>query len=232
MKDLKGKVTVSFNSPNTSDIPNSSQRSYIVVEWDRVRQASWSTDEVREVTRLSSTHVVLVFRSRKFAPEFQETDQSKDLPFGIVTNSIPKSRWVGFRRERCSIHLHGPREFDAVGMNNVSNEGKHGNSSVLNLGVTKEANRFFVGGSPEGGFSQVQRIIELDNRIQILGKCLQVGLGLLYRNRWPGVVGGRCECSSRSGEGKKDGGRLHLDGAYWCCKQRGGNKARLHAACP
>ena len=186
-------------------------RSYIVVERNWMRKARWSIGEVGEVSGLASSHVVLVFRSGKFAPELEESDQSENLPLGIVADSIPESRRVGFRREWCSVHLHGPGEFDTVGMHNVSNEREHGNSSVFDFGVTKESNCFFVGSSPEGSFSQVQWIVKAQHGIEVLGKRFQIGLGLLQRDRCAGVaVGGRCECGSRGGEGKKDGGRFHL----------------------
>ena len=102
----------------------------VVVEWDRVRDSIRSRGEVWEVTRLATGHVVLVIGGGKFAPEFKEGDKREDLPFGVNADSIPKGRRVGLRREWGSVHLHRPWEFESVGMNNVSNEGEHCNTSV------------------------------------------------------------------------------------------------------
>jgi len=189
----------------------------VKVEWNWVRDSFWSSNEVREVTWLSSGHVMLVARGGKLTPEFKEGDEAEDLPLGIIRYGIPKSRWVGLRWEWGSIHLHGPWEFDSVSMNNVSYEGKHGNTSVLDLGVTEESNGGLVGGSPEFSLGEVERIIESNNRVELLGKCLKVSLGL--RNLgggnsglwdgWGGESGGTGE------EGKSSGnGELHVRNCF------------------
>jgi len=72
--------------------------------------------------------------------------------------------------------LHGPREVDTVGGGYVADEGKHGDAPVLNFGVTKEANGGLVGGAPEFGFSEVDRVIEPNNGVALFGERLEVSL--------------------------------------------------------
>ena len=100
----------------------------VKVEWDRVGKRVGV--EVRVVTWLSSSHVVLVGFVTDFTPDFQEGNEAEDLPLGGITDFVPKLRRVGVVRERSSIHLHGPWELDSVGVDNVSNEGEHSNTSV------------------------------------------------------------------------------------------------------
>ena len=57
---------------------------------------------------------------------------------------------------------------NSVCVNNVSNKSKHGNTSVLDLRFTKEANGGFWGGVPEVLFSQTQGVEESDNRVAFL----------------------------------------------------------------
>ena len=90
-------------------------------------------DEVGEVSGLATCHVMLVRVGRELRPELKEGNQGKDLPLGSVTDGVPESRGVGLAGEGRSIHLHGPREFDAVGMDNVSNKGKHGTAFMYTM---------------------------------------------------------------------------------------------------
>ena len=98
------------------------------------------------------------------------------MPLGIFRDGVPKSRWVGLGWECSSVHLHGPWEFKSVSMDNVTNEGKHGNTSVLDFSMTKESNGGLVRGSPEFSFSKVKRIVESYDRVKLLGKNLKVSL--------------------------------------------------------
>lgn len=102
----------------------------VVVEWNRVRDSTRSRDEVGEVTGLSTLHVVLVTANGELTPELKETNKAEDLPLGVLANGVPQGRGVGLAREWSSVHLHGPGEFDSVGVNNVSNEGEHSNTSM------------------------------------------------------------------------------------------------------
>ena len=148
----------------------------VKVEWNWVRNSLWSSYEVRVVTWLSSGHVMLVVWGGKFRPEFKEGDEGEDLPLGRVRYGIPKFRWVGSLWEWSSVHLHGPWEGDSVGMNNVSNEGEHGNTSVLDLSMTEESDGGLVGGTPELSLGKVKRIVESYDWVKSLGKNLKVGL--------------------------------------------------------
>merc|ERR1719469_870602 len=69
-------------------------------------------------------------------------------------------------------------------MDKVSDESEHSNTTVLDLSMTQETNGLFVGLSPELGFGQVQRIVESDNRVQLLGQIREVRLGLVTFRRW------------------------------------------------
>jgi hypothetical protein len=132
--------------------------------------------EVGEVTRLSSSHVMLVLRGGKLAPEFKESDQSENLPLSIVGNSVPKSRGVGLGRETSSVHLHSPRELDSVSMDDVSTESEHSNTSVLDLSMTEESDSSLIGGSPELSLSKVERIVESYNGVKLLSESLKISL--------------------------------------------------------
>ena len=85
-----------------------------------------SGNEVGEVTGLATGHVMLVSIGRKLGPELKEGDQGEDLPLGSVADGIPKSRGVGLSGEGSAVHLHGPGELDAVGVDDVADEGEHG----------------------------------------------------------------------------------------------------------
>ena len=103
----------------------------VEVERNWVRDAlSVSTGEVRVVTWLSAGHVVLVVIGGKFTPELKEGNGREDLPLGVFADGIPQGRRVGVVREGTSVHFHGPWEFDSVGVDNVSNEGEHSNTSM------------------------------------------------------------------------------------------------------
>ena len=119
---------------------------------------------------------MLVVRGGKLTPELKESDESKDLPLGVVSDGVPESRGVGLRGEGGSVHLHGPWELDSVGVDNVSYEGEHGNTSVLDLSMTEESNGGLVGSSPESSLGEVKRIVESNNGVQLLGKSLKISL--------------------------------------------------------
>ena len=104
----------------------------VEAERNRVRDSVRSRSEVGVVTGLSSLHVMGVFRGAELGPEFQESNEGENLPLSAVTDTVPKLRGVGSGGERSSIHLHGPWELDSVGVDDVSNEGEHSNTSVPN----------------------------------------------------------------------------------------------------
>jgi len=176
----------------------------VQVEWDRVGEID--NVEVGEVTGLSSSHVMLVVIGGDFGPKFQEKDESENLPLRVIGDLVPKLRRVVSRREWSSIQHHRPRPLDAVGVDKISDESEHGNTSVLDLGVTQETNSLFVGLSPELSFGQVQRIIESDNRVQLLGQISEIGRGFVTVASAAGFNGfldlNRC---ARHGGGRHEG---------------------------
>jgi hypothetical protein len=84
------------------------------VERDWVRDAIRSGNKVWVVSRDSTSHVMLVVRGGKLAPEFEESDSGEDLPLGVLGDIVPKGRWVCVGWEGGSVHLHGPWELDSV----------------------------------------------------------------------------------------------------------------------
>ena len=92
--------------------------------------------ELRELTWLSSSHVVInldvgVRDARgKLAVDLQESNDGDDLVLGFDGKGSPLFRRRKIRaRPWGSVELHGPREVE-VGLDAVSNEGGHGNTSV------------------------------------------------------------------------------------------------------
>ena len=148
----------------------------VQVEGDGVGDTIGARGEVGEVTGLATGHVMLVVGSRELRPELKEANEGKDLPLGIVRDGIPKRRGVGLAGEGRAIHLHGPGELDAVGMDDVADEGEHGNTAVLDLGMSEEANGGLIGGAPELSLSEVEGIVEANDRVELLGKGLKIGL--------------------------------------------------------
>ena len=79
--------------------------------------------------------------------------------------------------EGCSLDGHRPRP-DEVGLDAVSNEGKHSNTSMLDFSMTKETNGRFITLIPEIVRRKTKRIVELDSRVQLLSERFQVSLCL------------------------------------------------------
>lgn len=79
---------------------------------------------------------------------------------------------------------------------------------MLDLRVAKKSNGGLVGLSPEFSLGKVKRIVEANNRVQLLGKCLQISLGL--RDGGGGTTslcrgkGGR-SCDDRGEDGELHG---------------------------
>ena len=151
-------------------------RSQVERDWVGDSAGVRSGDEVGEVTGLATGHVMLVSISRKLGPELKEGDQGENLPLGGVTDGIPKGRGVGLAGERGSVHLHGPGELDTISVDNVSDEGEHGNTAVLDLGVSQEADGGLVSSTPELSLGKVERIIEANDGVELLGESLKVSL--------------------------------------------------------
>jgi hypothetical protein len=76
--------------------------------------------------------------------------------------------------------------------------------------VAQVSDRGFVGLTPELSLGEVERIVETEDGVEVLGQRLKVGLGLLNRNRCPSRLGGRGEGGGRSGKGEDGGSCLHV----------------------
>mmetsp|Transcript_28958 Transcript_28958/g.60978 ORF Transcript_28958/g.60978 Transcript_28958/m.60978 type:complete len:246 (-) Transcript_28958:74-811(-) len=182
--------------------------------WDSIR----SGDEVGEITRLSSPHVVLVVRCGKLAPELKEPNESKDLPLGVIRDSIPESGGVSVGiGERGAIKLHGPRKLDSVCVDYVSNKCEHSNTSVLDLGMTEETDSGLISLAPEISFGEVERIIISKHRIQLLGQSFKISFCLRHGSGSTSVLGGG-KGGGRTEDRGKDG-ELHFSSmiaSLWC----------------
>jgi hypothetical protein len=77
-------------------------------------------------------------------PKFEHGNDGKDLPLGANRNGIPLlfreevSRWV------CGASKSLWPWENKVRLNNVTNESKHGNTAVLDLGLTEPSDGGFV----------------------------------------------------------------------------------------
>ena len=68
---------------------------------------------------------------------------------------------------------------DSIRVDNVSDEGEHGNTAVLDLGVSQEADGGLVSSTPEICLGKVEGIIEANNGVELLGEGLEIGLGYI-----------------------------------------------------
>lgn len=121
--------------------------------------------EFGELSWDTTTHVVC---SGGLTEEFQESNEKDDLPLGGLWHGIPLfGRGKTIEGDIASNGWPGEKE---VGLDTVSNEGSHGNTSVLDLGVTKVANGGLVTVSPDGSTGQLKGIIVLrSTRVRTAG---------------------------------------------------------------
>mmetsp|Transcript_15390 Transcript_15390/g.32560 ORF Transcript_15390/g.32560 Transcript_15390/m.32560 type:complete len:279 (+) Transcript_15390:226-1062(+) len=140
-------------------------------------------------------------------PKLQHGDDGKDLPLGSQGNSVPLRLWNEIRgRVGSSRKGLGPRE-DEVRLNNVSHEGEHGNSPVLDFGLTQPSDGGLVALAPEVLFGEVERIVVLDCGVESGGEGFEIGLTFGDGGGGASNLGGG-ECGRRGDEGGYDGG-LH-----------------------
>ena len=117
--------------------------------------------------------------------DLEETNKTNDLELAAVRESIPLlGRGKVGGREGLATQRHGPGEVE-VGLDAVSNKGSHGNTAVLDLGVTEELGGKVAGSSVDLERGQIQRIIEANDGVELLSERFQVGL--------------RCVCVYRKG---------------------------------
>jgi hypothetical protein len=140
------------------------------------------SSEFGELSWLSSLHVVRngEFRVRKrrghLGVNFQESNEGKDLVLGFDGKGSPLFRRRKISGRPCgAVHLHGPGP-DEVGLDAVPDEREHGNTSVLDLGMTQETDGGIISFLPEIPSRNSHGIIVLDNGVQFSSKSLEVGL--------------------------------------------------------
>ena len=158
---------------------------------------------------LTTTHVVgLAVRLEDvgvLAPELEEGDGQNDLPLGHLRSQVPHL----LRRDVSGnvVPRALGRPVNAVGVDNVANEAKHGDPAVLDLRLAQEANRRRVRVTPELTLRKVERVEEADDRVQLLGLILQAGQVHHLRR-------GRTRHSGHGGHGRRVGqcrdGRQHF----------------------
>ena len=107
-------------------------------DWDRVWDQLLGLVEAGELPGLATTHVV---RTSCLGKPLEEANEEDDLPLGSVGESIPLLRWATSGSTDATTD-GGPRECDAVRLDNVANEGCHGTANsirhiYLNLYVEK-----------------------------------------------------------------------------------------------
>ena len=100
--------------------------------------------EVVECTGLSSSHVVWLTVVVQLRPELQESDEKDDLELRGKRKSVPLF-WRGQVSGRmghsgCSQR---PRE-NEVGLDDVSNEGGHSNTTMFDFRLTKPTDGCFL----------------------------------------------------------------------------------------
>ena len=107
----------------------------------------------------TTTHVV---SASGFTEPFQKSNEENDLPLGSIRECIPL-----FRRGSSGVgvgsatEISGEGPVNSVGLNNVSDEGGHGNTSVLDLTLTQECDGFVIGVTPDSGGGKLKWIVEL-----------------------------------------------------------------------
>jgi len=153
---------------------------------------------------LSSTHVVGkggIAVSSHLVPDLEESDDGNDLPLGVDVNQVPLflGLQIGGRRHGTGERLR-PAE-NQVGLDAVSDEGSHGNTSVLDLGLSQESDGGLVCVVPEFTLGKVEGIVEPKDRVQFKGKTFEVGLGFVHGDRR-----GRRRSADEGGSGSDRGG--------------------------
>jgi len=169
--------------------------------------------ERRVFSGLTSLHVMGHGSTTALVPKLESRDDGEDLPLSTNGDSVPLSLGAEFSgRVGGSGKSLGPGEVE-VRLNNVSNEGKHSNTSVFDFGLTEESNGGFVSLSPEVLFGEVEGIVESNLWVELFGHFLKVGLGGSKGVRG-GFGGGGGESGGPGGDaGKDSGGKFHFDEA-------------------
>ena len=112
----------------------------------------------------------------QFAVKFKESNEQDDLKAGGEGEGIPL---LGGRkvsgREGSAVHSHGPGEMD-VGLHAVADEGGHGDTAVLDLGLSEPSDGEFVTLAPECRVSDAEGIEEANDGVELGTKLLEISL--------------------------------------------------------
>ena len=139
----------------------------------------------RELSGLSSLGVVNLSTGGplgrcEFRVDLQESYEEHNLKLGSKRDGIPLLRGgeIGTGVGGTG-HGLGPGE-DEVGLDDVSDEGSHGNTAMLDLSMTEPPDGGCLILTPETSISQTQGIEISNNRIQLLTQSLKVGLNYKF----------------------------------------------------
>merc|ERR1719482_358438 len=89
-----------------------------------------------------------------------------------------------------------------------------GDAAVLDLGVAQPADRVLVATPPEVRVGEAEGVVEADDRVELDGERLKVGLGLLDLDR--GAGGRRSDERRGDREAGESDGELHFDDGLAC----------------
>mmetsp|Transcript_3805 Transcript_3805/g.6345 ORF Transcript_3805/g.6345 Transcript_3805/m.6345 type:complete len:263 (-) Transcript_3805:46-834(-) len=158
---------------------------HVLVEASRVVKIEDRVDSITErlerwvLSRLTSLGVMGHGSSATtLVPKLEHRNDGKDLPLGANRDGIPLSLRGQVSRWVCGTGKSLWPWEDKVRLNTVSNESKHSNTAVLDLGLTEPANGGFVTLGPEVLFSKIEWVIKLKLWVQLASKSLKVSLGL------------------------------------------------------
>ena len=111
-----------------------------------------------------------------------------------------------------NCRVHPTHWLISTQMQTVADEAGHRDAAVLDLGVAQPADGVLVASSPEIGVGEAERVVEADDRVELDGERLKVGLGLLDLDR--GAGGRRRDERRGDREAGESDGEL-LRGALW-----------------
>jgi len=178
------------------------------VQWDWVWDPFRVVTEVGEFTRSSSLHVV---GAGALGEELQESDEGDDLDLSHERESIPLLRRGQHGRVAITGKVNWEWEVESGGLDDVSDKGSHGNTAMLDLGVTDEVNGLLVAESVEFKSKEIHRIPELEDRVGLGGNLLEFSLGAVESSLGKNIASSAGESSSGAGE-KGESEQLHLQG--------------------
>ena len=146
--------------------------------------------------------------------DLEESNEGKNLILGRIGDGVPCFWGVRDSGERRTVHLHRPGEVDAIGVNDITDECKHGNTSVLDFRLTKETDGLFRSGIPEVLLGKTNRVEVTKDWVALLrqhGQILgsfhgHVCLGSRSLSDSGAIEAGRSEGGGRASDerGKKE----------------------------